>query len=216
MSAAQRLILTLIAVTAVASGCRDKEVPPPSKPTAESPAQAPPTKRVVGPLSEADAQALATMNDRLKAYLDLHKKLEEGLPKIPNDATPQQIDEHQRTFEKKMRNARKNAKRGEIFTPEAEPVIKRLIAAAFATEGGKELMNSILDEDPTAVKVAVAARYPDTVPVSTVPPDILQTLPKLTEDLEYRFIGRTLILLDSHAHVIADYIPDALPRTTKK
>jgi hypothetical protein len=29
--------------------------------------------------------------------------------------------------------------------------------------------------------------------------------------MEYRFIGRHLILLDSHAHVIADFIPDALP-----
>jgi hypothetical protein len=41
---------------------------------------------------------------------------------------------------------------------------------------------------------------------------VLQTLPKLTEDLEYRFIDDWLILLDVHAHVIADFIPDALPR----
>jgi hypothetical protein len=61
------------------------------------------------------------------------------------------------------------------------------------------------------VKLVVNGRYPDEVPVSTVPPEILQTLPKLTEDLEYRFIGRHLILLDSHAHVIADFIENAVP-----
>ena len=43
------------------------------------------------------------MNDRLKAYLDIHKDLEKGLPPLPKEATPQQIDANQRTFEKKMR-----------------------------------------------------------------------------------------------------------------
>ena len=50
------------------------------------------------------------------------------------------------------------------------------------------------------------SRYPDTVPLTTVPPQVLQTLPKLTEDLEYRFVGDNLILLDGHAHVIVDFI----------
>ena len=41
---------------------------------------------------------------------------------------------------------------------------------------------------------------------------MLQTLPKLTEDLEYPFINDNLIILDSHTHVIADYIDNALSR----
>jgi hypothetical protein len=71
-----------------------------------------------------------------------------------------------------------------------------------------------MDENPIpaeASKLAVNIRYPDTVPLTTVPPQVLQTLPKLTEDIEYRFIGDQLILLDGHAHVIVDFIPDALP-----
>jgi hypothetical protein len=77
------------------------------------------------------------------------------------------------------------------------------------------LKASIMDEnplDPGAFKLAVNARYPDSVPLTTVPPDVLQTLPKLTEDLEYRFVGDALILLDTHAHTIADYIENAIPR----
>ena len=211
---APRLVVAGLAVAMTVSilGCKGKEeVPPPPKPTAESPTTAPPTKRVVGPLSEADAQALASMNDRLKIYLDIHNDLEKGLPKLPENATPQQIDANQRLFEKKMRDARKTAKRGEIFTGQAEPVIKRLLASVFAGPEGKQMMASIMDEQPANVKLTVNGRYPDNVPVSTVPPEVLQALPKLTEDLEYRFIGRHLILLDTHAHVIADYIEDALP-----
>ncbi len=151
------------------------------------------------------------MNDRLKAYLDVHKDLEKGLPNLPVNATPHQIDANQRLFEERMRDARKNAKRGEIFTPEAEPVIRRLLATVFGGPEGKQLMASIMDEYTGGAKLSVNVRYPDDVPVSTVPPEILQTLPKLTEDMEYRFIGRHLILLDTHAHVIADFIEDAMP-----
>lgn len=211
MCAARYGVIGLAAVLAVPLvGCK-REVPAPPPATTESPATAPPTKRVVGPLSEQDAKALATMNDRLKAYLDIHKKLEAGLPPLPKDPTPQQIDANQRLFEKKMQDARKNAKAGEIFTPDAQPVIKRLLAAVFAAEEGKQLMKSIMDEYPAGLKLRVNGRYPDAVPVSTVPPEILQTLPSLPEDLEYRFIGRHMILLDTHAHVIADLIENALP-----
>jgi hypothetical protein len=203
--------LTLLLLAVMAGAC-DRDVPPPPKETTESPASAPPTERVVGPLSEADAAALATMNDRVKNYVDVHKKLEEGLPKLPDEATPEQIDTNQRLFEQKMRDARKDAPRGEIFTADAEPVIRRLLASVFAGPDGKELMASILDDNPAGMKLSVNMRYPDEVPLSTVPPEVLQTLPKLTEDLEYRFIGHHLILLDTHAHVVADFIVDAMPK----
>jgi len=152
------------------------------------------------------------MNDRLKEYIDLHLKLERTLPSLPKDATPQQIDRNQRAFEVMMRNSRATAKPGDIFTPEARPVIMRLLANVFGGPEGQQLKASIMDENPVGVTVSVNGRYPDTVPLSTVPPQVLQTLPKLSEDMEYRFIGDRLILLDTHAHVIADFIEDALPR----
>ena len=114
-----------------------------------------------------------------------------------------------------MREARATAKPGNIFTPEARPVIKRLLATIFGGPDGRQLKASIMDEnpvDPVALKLTVNGRYPDTVPLTTIPPQVLQTLPQLTEDLEYRFIGDWLILLDTHAHVIADFIDNALPK----
>ena len=205
-----RLALPVLFAVAIV-GCK-RDVPPPPEATSKSPETAPPTKRVVGPLSEADAAGLATMNDRLKAYFELHKKVEDELPDVPKDATPEQIDKHQRLFENRMREARKTARQGELFTPEAQPVIKRLLAAVFDGPDGKQLLASVLDENPVGMKLAVNMRYPDTVPMSTMPPQVLQTLPKLAEDMEYRFIGRHLILLDVHAHVVADYIADAIPQ----
>ena len=196
------------------SACSDR-VPPPPPATSASPASAPPTTRVVGPLSQEDADALATMNDRLKEYVDQHLKLERSLPILPKEATPQQIDKNQRALEQLVQKARASAKPGDLFTPQAQPVIKRLMAEVFGAPDGKQLKASIMDEnpvDPVKLKLTVNSRYPDIVPLATVPPQVLQALPKLHEDLEYRFIGDWLILLDVHAHVIADFIDDALPK----
>ncbi len=208
-----RCVLSLVAAVVLALGaCGGGDTPPPPPATSASPASAPPTERVVGPLTEADAQALATMNDRLKEYTELHRKLESTLPKLPDNATPEQIDKNQRALEQLVRKARVTAKPGDIFTPEARPVIKRLLATVFGGPDGKQLKSSIMDENPVGIKLTVNGRYPDTVPLSTVPPEVLQTLPKLSEDMEYRFIGDRLILLDVPAHVIADFIEDAMPK----
>jgi hypothetical protein len=216
MSAAQRVVVTLVAAGAVTlAACSRSDRPAPSPATSASPASAPATERVVGPLSPADAQALATMNDRLREYIDLHVKLERSLPKLSKDSTQQQIVDNQRAFERLMQEARATAKPGDIFTPEARPVITRLLATVFGGPDGKQLKSSIMDEnpvDPVALKLKVNGRYPDTVPLTSIPPQVLQTLPKLSEDLEYRFVGDWLILLDTHAHVIADFIDNALPK----
>ncbi len=208
-------VLLAIALFA-APACRRSDVPASPPPTKASPEHAPPDTRVVGPLSAADARALATMNERLKEYVALHRRVEATLPKLPDNATPRQIDTNQRLFEERVREARRGAKAGDIFTPEARPVIMRLLAAVFAGPQGRELKASIMDENPVAIPRVVNGRYPDTVPLSTVPPAVLQTMPQLSEDMEYRFIGDDLILLDTHAHVVADFIEDALPHDAAK
>ena len=216
MSATRGAVVGFAAASVLVLGaCSRNATPPPPPATAESPIGAPANQRVVGPLSPEDAKALATMNGRLREYTDLHIKLERTLPVLPKDPTPTQIDQNQRTFEKLMRDTRKNAKPGDLFTAEARPVIIRLLATVFGGPDGKQLKRSIMDEnpiDPVALKLTINSRYPDTVPLASIPPQVLQTLPKLIEGLEYRFVGDWLILFDMHAHVIADYIDDALPK----
>lgn len=213
MSRAERALASLSIVIIIGVAACSGRVPPSPPATTASPEAAPPTQRVVGPLSEADAAALATMNDRLKAYVELHTKIESALPKLAAEATPVDRDKVQRQFEQEMRKARAGAKQGDLFTPQAQPVIKRLIAAVFDGPEGMKLKASIMDENPVGVKLAVNGRYPDNVPISTMPPPVLQTLPKLTEGLEYRFVNDHLIILDAHAHVVADYLDNVLPTT---
>lgn len=209
ISPAKAAFLIVVAIACGACQNRERPVTPPA--TSEKPAEAPPTERVVGPLSAEDAAALATMTDRINQYVDLHTRLERGMPDLPVAATPEQIDTRQRALEKAVRAARANARQGDIFTPQAQPVIRRLLATVFGGHEGAVLKDSIFDENPVGITVTVNGRYPDSVPLSTVPPQVLQTLPKLGEDMEYRFIGNRVVLYDVHAHLIADYIDDVFP-----
>jgi hypothetical protein len=54
--------------------------------------------------------------------------------------------------------------------------------------------------------------HPDKAPLSSVPPGLLLNLPQLPKGLEYRFLGRHLILLDSMANLIVDYLLDVVPK----
>ena len=174
MSATRSVVAGLVAVAVVALGaCAHAGIPSASPATSASPESAPATTRVVGPLTPADAEALATMNVRLKEYVALHVKLEQSLPTLPTEATPEQIDKNQRAFESLVRASRATAKPGDIFTPEARPVIKRLLATMFHGPQGRQLKAALRGEepaDPVALKLSVNCRYPDAVPLSTVPP----------------------------------------------
>jgi len=164
------------------------------------------------PLSGPDAAALADFSERVKQYSELHKRLEATLPRLPKETTPTQIDDHQRALEKLIRAERKNARPGDIITQPVRRHFRQVLARVFAGQIGAELKATVLDENPGPIALAVNSRYPDQVPLSTVPPQVLSSLPKLPEDLEYRFIGERLILLDVHAHIIADFMENAFPR----
>ena len=160
-----------------------------------------------------DAKAIAHFQKEVEEYLKLHRKLESTIPAIPKEATPEQIDAHQRALGRLVQQARKNEGPGKIYTRDVRPVFRRLLYGLFTGPDAEKLREAIMDENPgETVKLVVNARYPDTIPLSTVPPQILQALPPLPEELEYRFIQNSLILLDVHAHIIVDYLSAAVPR----
>ncbi len=163
------------------------------------------------PRVNAEAALAAEFTRRVAEYVALHNKMEGSLPRLSKDANPEQIDKHQRELGRLIMKARASAKVGDLFTKEIRAYFRRQIAAAFSGPEGRGLKGSIMDENPGPIRLAVNGRYPDSVPLATMPPQVLAQLPRLPDDLEYRFIGSRLILLDVHAHIIVDYIDDALP-----
>ena len=201
-----KLLLSAVSAASIlaVSGCAHADKAP-------DPGAVQPATNVARPLSGDDAQALAEFTQRVTAYQALHQKLEATLPPLPTETTPATVHKHQQAMASLMVAARKDAKRGDIITPAAQLVFRQLLARVFQGEEGRMLKANILDENPGNIGLKVNARYPDEVPLSTVPPQVLSALPKLPEHLEYRFIGDRLILLDVHAHTIADYMDKVFP-----
>lgn len=161
----------------------------------------------------ADEQkTLDEFKARVDQYVDLHKKAEAKLPALSDRATPQDIDKNQRELLRLISEARAGAKQGELFTPAMETLIRKTMTRVFKAPDGGAVKDSVMDENPVGqIAISVNQRYPDTVPISTMPPDVLEKLPKMPEDLEYRFVGRHLVILDSHAHLIVDFVTNAIP-----
>jgi hypothetical protein len=163
-------------------------------------------------LTAAEKQAVTEFEARIADYAALHSKLEASLSALPDKATPEQIDKHQRDMVALIQKARINAKPGEFFTPGMVTLAKEASTATVDGPDGDEIEASIMDENPGALlSVNVNDRYPEGVPVTTMPIELLDTLPKLGEKLEYRFLGKRLILLDTCCQIVLDVTPNVLP-----
>lgn len=158
-----------------------------------------------------DAPVIADFLTRLNTYVAVHVVAERAAPKLPEEATPLQIDQTQRSMAARILAARADAKRGDIFTPEMTTLVKRVLLDVMAGPDGARRRASIMDVNVKFLELTANQRYPDDVQLTTMPPGLLRALPELPEEMEYRFIGPHLILFDQHAHIIPDFIPNALP-----
>ena len=162
------------------------------------------------PRVNADAALSVEFLKGVQAYVDLHKKVEATLPARPEKGTPAQVQAHETALAKLIVQARSQAKQGDIFSQPIRAYIRRQIARALAGPEGRAIRQSLAEDNPARVQLRVNSRLPDGVPLTTMSPAILGALPKLPEHIEYRFIGKRLVLLDLHAQLVVDYVDAAL------
>jgi hypothetical protein len=154
--------------------------------------------------------ALKAFMKRVNDYTSLKKSLAGDLARIkPGDPSTGQLEKHEDTLASRIMAARKDAKRGDIFG-DAAPYFKRIIERDAQTRGVRDAY-ATMQEVPAQSPPTVNALYPEKAALATVPALILVNLPRLPDGLEYRFMGRDLILRDREANVIVDFIPGAVP-----
>ena len=162
-------------------------------------------------LSAGDKQVVAAFEKRVKEYADLRERLEEKLPKLPKEATPEQITAHKQSFQEIVRAARAGAKRGDMFMPEAAAFIRAAIKTEFQGKERVELRETVLEAETQGVPVRVNYTYPEAKELVEMPPTLLLRLPQLPKQVRYRFVGRNLLLVDRENGLIVDYMTNALP-----
>jgi hypothetical protein len=158
--------------------------------------------------------AIPELSERLQRYVELRRTVAGSLPKLPDKASPAELKSHQADLCAKLKTARAGARPGDIFTPAVAERFRRLIGSELtgSSTDARNSRGTVLDEAPTApIAVQVNAEYPSKTPVATTPPDVLLRLPILPDELEYRFVGPDLVLLDSEANLIVDFVRNAAP-----
>jgi hypothetical protein len=202
-------VSVLITACARSSPAAGANAPPPPSPAPATAATS--ASQQADPGVNATAEMIAEFQKRVKDYMDLHQKAASGLPGPNKDASPAEVVAAQRQIEARIVPMRKGAKPGDIFVPEMQTFVRSYLAQLFKGPDGAKLKGVVMDENPVDVKYGINSRYPDSVPLSTMPAQVLKALPKLPDGLEYRFIGRDLILFDVRAHIVVDFIPKVLP-----
>jgi hypothetical protein len=163
-----------------------------------------------GPQSvNPDAEKLKAFNDRVQKYIELEKKLEGPLPSVGKTDDPAKIEAHRKALAEAIRSARRGARPGDIFGDTAEQF--RLIIKQDASERSARDASASMKEVPKSLSPRINGEYPEKLPLATVPPLILARLQRLPDPLEYRFIGRDLILYDAKANLIIDLVHEAVP-----
>jgi len=162
------------------------------------------------PTVNRDAQLIADFKARVDKYVAIRKKADDSAPPLKKTDDPGKIKDAQQALVERIGAARSGAKQGEIFTPEIATLFRRLLHPETKETGTKALMK----EDKVSsgsVPFKINGPYPDTKPLVTAPPNILEALPPLPKDIDYRFVGKDLILRDSRANSIIDYMLNAIP-----
>lgn len=162
------------------------------------------------PLEAERVAALHLFSQRVEDYAALHRRLEGPLPPLtPTRETLKNYVARQ-LLANAIRKARPGAKQGNIFEPRVAMVFRALISDALGGRDVEAFLAELNEEHPEMHGVRPVINEP--LPRGTtheMPSMLLQVLPVLPEDVEYRIVDHDLVLWDIHANLIVDFIPGA-------
>lgn len=164
-----------------------------------------------------EALVLQDFSQRLEAYVKLRKQAKDDAPSIKDETDPVKIAAHQKGLAERIRAARAVVKQGAIFTRPISAYFRKILGSELRERDAPQVRGAIMEDNPQGQFVPrVNQPYPEKAPLSTVPPELLLRLPRLPEEVDYRFVGRYLILRDTQANLIIDFIPNALPPAQRR
>jgi hypothetical protein len=149
--------------------------------------------------------------ERVAEYMTLHRMLE-GPPLQPT-IDMAEVQTNMQRLAGRILIARRNAGQGDIITPDVARMFRRQIATCLAPEEWQAILAELAEDERgvpiRGVELRVNMAWPGHVPYGFMPPQLLAALPPLPPELQYRIIGRSLVLWDHHANLIVDFMPAA-------
>jgi hypothetical protein len=160
----------------------------------------------------ARSAALCVFEARINEYAALHRRLQAPLPLKPSDS-PYLLTVKREYLASAVKRRRPTAKQGDMFAPEVAPVFRELIARALVDRDVEAMLRDLFEDQPLVLgfQPRVHDTYPDWA-THEMPVILLQWLPPLPEELEYRLIDHDLLLWDADADLIVDVLSSAVRR----
>ena len=182
-----------------------------------------PALKVTGLLLLFGVAALAAPHDEQPAslqqfktsihqYVQLHRQIEEQLPPLGPQSDAQDIIESSNAMATALQIARAGAHEGDLFTQEVGVLLRARVTDALIARGflPEEMVAATLDEvDEDAPRPIVNGRFPWRRGAAMWS-SVLAVLPPLPQELQYRFVGRDLVLVDTHADLVVDILRNAV------
>jgi hypothetical protein len=165
--------------------------------------QASPTQ----PPANAQGAATKAFLDRIQEYVAFHNNVEKMLPPLKQTADPEEIAKREMALGAALIKQRPDAKEGDFFIKEFRPYLIKIIQSDFAKRPAAD-RKALVVELPKEIKLGINMPYPTSLPLATFPANLLKALPELPKELEYRIVGRHLILRDVKGNVIVDMVRD--------
>jgi hypothetical protein len=141
-------------------------------------------------------------------YMNLRWMLEAPLGPDTLCADPEETQRAHEFLASAIRSERTAARAGDIFTPAVASFFRRQIGAAVRKHGHE--IRTSLEEPTTGIPIdAPAVEVNGTLLWSAgdqLWPSLTATLPALPAELEYRLVGRDLVLLDVAINLVVDVL----------
>lgn len=176
----------------------------PAAGTGSRPASAPPSN--VNP----QTAAMVDFQQRLDAYLQLRTDLSKKLKPLDSTADAGELATRQEALAKALQQHRKMAKQGDLVPAPVAEMIRATVTNDFRKRAA-DVRQALFAEIPKGRTPTINRFYPSDDAMPTVPPLILNELPPLPDNLQYRFFDRHVVILDGDTQIIIDYVVNVLP-----
>lgn len=160
----------------------------------------------------ADDVAIEQFQKAIDTYVLRHRQVEQTLAPMTVTADAAVLMAAIEARAEAMRRVRPEARQGELFTPAVAKVLRARIDAALkahrltAAEVVLEEIAEGNDELPAAMRVNGPFPWHAANGMLLC---LTNALPELPEELQYRIVGRDLVLIDMPASMVVDILPMA-------
>jgi hypothetical protein len=160
----------------------------------------------------AEVTAITEFNAAIAKYMAMRRGLASEVTGPVKDSSSSQVTNASDALAGAIQRARRDAHVGSIFNAHVAALITHRIADAVRDEKLMPVLAQVDDDGVAGPSPKVHLRLPVLAQMATMPASLLSVLPPLPKELEYRILGRYLVLRDIDASLVIDYIPAAVPR----